>query len=151
MIQALIWCEVLYQHIGYTAYNRYVIYSYRYIHIVLWKWHTTLEVDSLVILNSCSPFMVVCHLCYIDHYKIIKIFDITWHIHDRTIYKYMWEKRICEWPKIWTLSGRLSLMRNVQLMKKKIYIFRVYHIRIIANKNWFTRHETDRFPNNHCQ
>jgi hypothetical protein len=43
-------------------------------------------------------------------------------------------------------------MRNVQLMKKKyIYIFRVYHIRIIAKKNWFTRHETDRFLNNHCQ
>jgi hypothetical protein len=25
-------------------------------------------------------------------------------------------------------------MRNIQLMKKKIYIFRVYHIRIIAKK-----------------
>jgi hypothetical protein len=25
--------------------------------------------------------------------------------------------------------------------KKKIYIFHVYHIRIIAKKNWFTRHE----------
>jgi hypothetical protein len=33
-------------------------------------------------------------------------------------------------------------MRNVELMLKKIYIFRVYHIRIIAKKNWFTRHET---------
>jgi hypothetical protein len=34
-----------------------------------------------------------------------------------------------------------------------IYIFRVYmyHIRIIAKKNWFTGHETDRFLNNHCQ
>jgi hypothetical protein len=32
-----------------------------------------------------------------------------------------------------------------------IYIFRVYHIRIIAKKNWLTRHETDRFLNNHCQ
>jgi hypothetical protein len=43
-------------------------------------------------------------------------------------------------------------MRTVQLMKKKyMYIFRVYHIRIIAKKNWFTRHETDRFLNNHCQ
>jgi hypothetical protein len=43
-------------------------------------------------------------------------------------------------------------MRTVQLMKKKIKnIFRVYHIRIIAKKNWFTRHETDRFLNNHCQ
>jgi hypothetical protein len=36
---------------------------------------------------------------------------------------------------------------------KNIYhIFRVYHIRIIATtKNWFTRHETDVFLNNHCQ
>jgi len=42
-------------------------------------------------------------------------------------------------------------MRSVQLMKKKIYIFRVYHIRIIAQKNWFTQHETDVFLNNHCQ
>jgi hypothetical protein len=39
---------------------------------------------------------------------------------------------ICAWHKIWTLSGRLSLMRNVQLMNIYIYIFRVYHIRIIA-------------------
>jgi hypothetical protein len=30
---------------------------------------------------------------------------------------------ICTWHKIWTLSGRLSLMRNIQLMKKKIYIY----------------------------
>ena len=31
-------------------------------------------------------------------------------------------------------------------------IFRVYHIRIISRKkNWLTRHETDRFLNNHCQ
>ena len=43
-------------------------------------------------------------------------------------------------------------MQNVQLMKNiYIYIFRVYHIRIIAKKNWFTRHETDIFLNNHCQ
>jgi hypothetical protein len=30
---------------------------------------------------------------------------------------------ICAWDKIWTLSGRLSLMHNVQLMKKYIYIY----------------------------
>jgi hypothetical protein len=36
--------------------------------------------------------------------------------------------------KIWTLSGKLSFMHNVQLMKIYIYIFRVYHIRIIAKK-----------------
>ena len=63
---------------------------------------------------------------------------------------------ICAWPKIWTLSGRLSLMHTVQLMKKMLdaskNTFCVYHIRIIAQqKKWFTRHETDRFLNNHCQ
>ena len=46
-------------------------------------------------------------------------------------------------------------MRNVQLMKIYIYLFRVYHIRIIAKKkigsHCITRHETDRFLNNHCQ
>ena len=47
-------------------------------------------------------------------------------------------------------------MRTVQLMTKmpdaSTIIFRVYHIRIIApKKKWFTRHETDRFFNNHCQ
>ena len=45
---------------------------------------------------------------------------------------------ICTWPKIWTLSGRLSLMRTVQLMKRMLIasknIFCVYHIRIIAPK-----------------
>ena len=42
-------------------------------------------------------------------------------------------------------------MHNVQLMKKYIYIyiFRVYHIRIIAKKKLVQRHETDRFLNNH--
>ena len=64
---------------------------------------------------------------------------------------------ICAWPTIWTLSGRLSLMRTVQLMNKmsdaRKNIFRVYHIRIIApkKKKGFTRLETDRFLNNHCQ
>ena len=46
-------------------------------------------------------------------------------------------------------------MRTVQLMNKMSdaskNIFRVYHIRIIAQTNWFRRHETDRFLNNHCQ
>jgi hypothetical protein len=42
-------------------------------------------------------------------------------------------------------------MRNAQLMKKKLYIFRVHHIRITAKINWFTRHETERFLNNHFQ
>ena len=41
---------------------------------------------------------------------------------------------ISAWHKIWTVSGRLSLMRNVQLMKTNIYICRVYHIRIICKK-----------------
>jgi hypothetical protein len=47
-------------------------------------------------------------------------------------------------------------MHTVQLMKKMSdtskNIFRVYHIGIIAHKKtWFTRHETDRFLNNHWQ
>ena len=42
-------------------------------------------------------------------------------------------------------------MRNVQLMEKNKNIFRMYHIKIIPQKNWFTRQETDRFLNNHCQ
>ena len=42
-------------------------------------------------------------------------------------------------------------MRNVQLMKKNKNIFRVYYIRIMAKQNWLTRHETDRFLNNHYQ
>jgi hypothetical protein len=58
---------------------------------------------------------------------------------------------ICTWHNIWTLSGRLSLMRNFQLMKKKIYIPCVPHKNNCNNKNWFTRHETDRFLNNHFQ
>ena len=47
-------------------------------------------------------------------------------------------------------------MCTVQLMKKMSdaskNIFRVYRIRIIAPKKiWLTRHDTDRFLNNHCQ
>jgi hypothetical protein len=44
---------------------------------------------------------------------------------------------ICAWTKIWTISGRLSLMCTVQLLKQmsdaSTNIFRVYHIRIIAS------------------
>jgi hypothetical protein len=46
-------------------------------------------------------------------------------------------------------------MHTVQLIKKMSdaskNIFRVYHIKIIAPKKWFTRHQTDRFLNNYCQ
>ena len=42
-------------------------------------------------------------------------------------------------------------MHNVQLMKKNNNIFRVYHKNNCKKNNWFTRHETDRFLNNHCQ
>ena len=41
---------------------------------------------------------------------------------------------ICVWHKIWTLSGRLSLMCNVQLMKKNIYIPCVPHKNNCINK-----------------
>jgi hypothetical protein len=102
---------------------------------------------------------LICHL------MLTKINCITLKIHSKADFKSksqnIWQQiilcsrtvmqRICAWPKIWTFSGRLSLMRNVQLMNKNKNIFRVYHIRIIAKKYWFTRHETDRFLNNHCQ
>ena len=104
-------------------------------------------------------FTLICHLI------LTKINCITLKIRSKADFKSksqnIWQQiilfsrtvmqMICAWPKIWTLSGRLSLMRNVQLTKKNKNIFRVYHIRIIATKNWFTRHETDRFLNNHCQ
>jgi hypothetical protein len=44
-------------------------------------------------------------------------------------------------------------MRTVQLMEK-IYIIYMYIYSVYKNNckiNWFTRHETDRFLNNHCQ
>ena len=47
--------------------------------------------------------------------------------------------------------GEIIAHAQCSVDEKKIYIFRVYHIRIIAKKNWFTRHETDKFLNNHCQ
>jgi hypothetical protein len=56
-------------------------------------------------------------------YLIQKFHDIALSYY----FKYMKHKiyTICAWHKIWTLSGRLSLMRNVQLMKN-IYIYSVY-------------------------
>ena len=104
---------------------------------------------------------LICHLI------LTKINCITLKIRSKADFKSksqnIWQQtilfsrtvmqRICAWPKIWTLSGRLSLMRNVQLMKKNKNIFRVYHIRIIAKKIKLV-HSTwnrQRFFNNHCQ
>jgi hypothetical protein len=49
--------------------------------------------------------------------------------------------------------GEIIAHAQCSVDEKHTNIFRVYHnIRIIATtKNWFTRHETDRFLNNHCQ
>ena len=47
--------------------------------------------------------------------------------------------------------GEIIAHAQCSVDEKNIYIFRVYHIRIIAKKNWFTQHETDIFLNNHCQ
>ena len=41
-------------------------------------------------------------------------------------------------------------MRNVQLMKKNKNILCTTFMNN-CKKNWFTRHETDRFLDNHCQ
>jgi len=76
-------------------------------------------------------FHLICHLI------LTKINCITLKIRSKTDFKSksqnIWQQKIlfsstvmpmiCAWHKIWTLSGRLSLMRNVQLMKKIIYIF----------------------------
>ena len=59
-------------------------------------------------------------------------------------------QRICTWPNIWTFFGEIIAHAQCSVDEKNIYIFRVYHIRI-AKINWFTRHEKDRFLNNHCQ
>ena len=97
-------------------------------------------------------FHLICHLI------LTKINCITLKIRSKADFKSksqnIWQQIIlfsstvmqmkCAWHKIWTLSGRLSLMRNIQLMIF-FYIFRVYHIRTIAKTNWFPRHETDRF------
>jgi hypothetical protein len=46
--------------------------------------------------------------------------------------------------------GKIIAHAQCSVDEKNICIFRVYHIRLIA-KNWFTRHETGIFLNNHCQ
>ena len=89
-------------------------------------------------------FFIKCfHLA--SHLILTKSNCITLKIHSKADFKSksqnIWQQIIlfsstvmqiiCAWHQIWTLSGRLSFMRNVQL-KKKIYIFHVYHIRIIA-------------------
>jgi hypothetical protein len=69
------------------------------------------------------------NICLSYYFKIYKCF----------LYQIgSWIVLYSNYPKIWTLSGRLSLMRTVQLMKKMLdaskNIFCVYHIRIIAPK-----------------
>ena len=97
--------------------------------------------------NFCiNYFHLICHLI------LTKINCITLKFRSKADFKSksqnIWQQiilfsrtvmqMICTWPKIWTLSGRLSLMCTVQLMKKMLdvskNVFRVYHIRIIAPK-----------------
>jgi hypothetical protein len=92
-------------------------------------------------------FHLICHLI------LTKINCITLKIRSKSDFKsksqnilqqiILFSRRtvmqmICAWPTIWTLSGRLSLMRTVQLMNNMSdaskNIFRVYHIRITAPK-----------------
>jgi len=106
------------------------------------KW----KANIVEFLDYGKYFHLICHLI------LTKINCITLKIRSKADFKSksqtIWQqiilfsctvmKMICTWPKIWTLSGRLSLMRTVQLMKKMSdaskNIFRVYHIRIIAHK-----------------
>ena len=100
-------------------------------------------------------FTFICHLIW------TKINCITLKIRSKADFKSksqnIWEQiilfsrtvmqMICAWPKIWTLSG--SWWKKCR-MQVKIYS-------VCTNKNnctqkkWFTRDETDRFLNNHCQ
>jgi hypothetical protein len=91
-------------------------------------------------LHKKIHFHLICHLI------LTKINCITLKIHSKADFKSksqnIWQQiilfsctvmqMICTWHKIWTLSGRLSLMHNVQLMKKEnIYIPCVSH-----KNNW---------------
>jgi hypothetical protein len=69
-------------------------------------------------------------LCHVDIICIIELENRI--ICGQIFFNLLLMQMISTWHKIWTLSWRLSLMRNVQLMKTNIYIFRVYNIRIIA-------------------
>ena len=65
---------------------------------------------------------LICHLIW------TKINCITLTIRSKADFKIILfsstvMQMICAWLKIWTLSGRLSLMRNVQLMNIYIYIY----------------------------
>jgi hypothetical protein len=82
------------------------------------------------------------------HLILTKISCITLEIHSKADFKSksqnIWQQiilfsrtvmqMICTWPKIWTLSGRLSLMLMKKMSDASKNIFRVYHIRIIAPK-----------------
>ena len=61
---------------------------------------------------------------------------------------------ICAWHKIWTLSGRLYIIiahAQCSVDEKKIYIFRVHHIRIIAKQKLVHTTWNRECLNNHCQ
>jgi hypothetical protein len=47
--------------------------------------------------------------------------------------------------------GEIIAHAQCSVDEKKIYVFRVYHLKNNCKKNWFTRHETDIYLNNHCQ
>jgi hypothetical protein len=112
-------------------------------------------------------FHLICHLI------LTKINCITLKICSKADFKSksqnIWQQiilfshtvmqMICTWPKIWTLSGRLSLMRTVQLMKKMLdaskIIFCVPHKNNCTPKNGShdMKQKTDSsiFLNNNCQ
>ena len=61
---------------------------------------------------------------------------------------------ICAWHKMWTLSGRLYIIiahAQCSVDEKKIYIFRVHHIRIIAKQKLVHTTWNRECLNNHCQ
>ena len=106
-------------HLKYRYYERQILWNFciNYFHLILTKINCiTLKFRSKADFKSKSQ----------NIWQQIILFS-------RTVMQ-----MICTWSKIWTLSGRLSLMCTVQLMKKMLdaskNVFCVYHIRIIAPK-----------------
>ena len=115
--------------------------------ILLKSSRNDVTIRDYIWMKNCGKFFMHTGNVWIKYFHLIwhliltKINCITLKIRSKADFKSnsqnIWQQiillfrtvmqRICTWPKIWTLSGRLSLMRNVQLMKKKYtYIFRVY-------------------------
>jgi hypothetical protein len=70
----------------------------------------------------------------------------------KVILHQFWMKKSFPWKFNLEYGGTFTkLFMYVSSRKNNIYIPCVPHKNNCNNKKWFTRHETDRFLNNHCQ